>query len=133
MRSQNNPEGPFHISERLLGDVMSGRKVPHLMCQPRSEASPIPWRRPLAKHQNDPPPPTPLTHTHAPGNVPRPPSPFTFHSVKFVSCLWFLYFVYFIVNVEIPYRISDTFYQEKPAAMELRHLAHPIWAISVLA
>ena len=62
-----------------------------------------------------------------PRSAPPPSAPYT--AFIFYSCLCCLYFVYFIVSVEFPNIISDTFYQEKATAMELRHLAHPVWAI----
>ena len=75
---QSHPEvspwdkGPLHRSKRPSGEAISGRNVPHLILEPRSEASSIPWRCPLRSTNTSstwnptphpPPPPTP-THTH---------------------------------------------------------------------
>ena len=38
---------------------------------------------------------------------------------------------FFIPNIEFPNRISDIFDQEETAAVELRKVAYPSWAISV--
>ena len=46
--------GPFHHLDRTPGDARSGRNVPHRTFEPRSEASPMPWRRPCTKDQNVP-------------------------------------------------------------------------------
>ena len=66
-------------------------------------------------------------------NVRLPPSPYTALSLHRVYVVCILYAYTFYCQWRIPKHNFCHSYQEKPTAMELRYLVHPILAISVLA